>query len=108
MIAKYKADCHICGKPITPGVDEYDYASKKSVHLACKEKPESADRASRDAERLADELGFLPHREALEFPWSTVRFLPGGDRAGDSARGPDPAPTEQSTLWGMQASEESA
>lgn len=63
MIAKYPARCSRCGKPITIGVDTYDYESKKSYHQSCETD------AGESHGQLADKLGFLDHAEALSTDW---------------------------------------
>lgn len=56
MLAKYKSNCYICGTPIEPGVDFYDYDKKRSFHSRCQEREDDTPDESRLA--LADRLGF--------------------------------------------------
>ena len=56
MIAKFASPCIYCDLPVKPGRDEYDYETKKSWHLECKDSADSQpDPGQQD---LADRLGY--------------------------------------------------
>jgi hypothetical protein len=89
MKANYARPCRVCSKPVTAGVDEYDPATKKSIHLACRE--QEAIPTAADFE-LAERLGYIPFDEAMAINWVLWNLYP---RGGSSPAGRDCGPTQR-------------
>ena len=77
MLAKYASPCAYCGEPVKPGRDEYDYETKVSWHLECKEHADSQPDPKQRA--LADRLGYITFEPELS-AWGLLRLMHRADR----------------------------
>lgn len=81
MIAKYKADCRYCSKPIQVGHDIYDTENRSSYHRKC----DQAQPPSAETLAIAERLGFCPNdpgsiRGMVE-QWQSMRGMREADRS---------------------------
>jgi hypothetical protein len=101
VIAKFPGTCSVCNGHIKIGSDiDYDSTTKTAKHPDCEPKP------GPDAYRLAGELGFLSHADAVRCEWSKVFLLPHGVGSDSAGRVEPSARTGQDTLFDVHSSKE--
>jgi hypothetical protein len=100
MISKFPGRCRGCSKPYDEGTDIYWTKEEGGWHWNCWENRKPGP----ESFRLADELSFLPHDEAMAADWTLLQLpasagSPAAGRVESQARG------KQSSLFRMSEQE---
>lgn len=101
ITAKYASRCKKCGGTIMQGTEAfYEDDSKKIYHPACSPQEQPAVDTA-ESHRVADSLGFLVHRIAMDVDWGNLCELPRTAGSPAAGRSEPEARGQQDSLFGM-------